>query len=228
MVSGTNFSLKPEDEQNIITAAYQRFLNSLSFPIQIIIHSRKVNIDKYLQNLQQRQDKEASPLLQNQISEYSQFIESFVKENPIMSKSFFVAVPYHPKGLTLPPAGGEAKKEGGMSFPGAQLLSFLKRKKEEKKNDDNKEDGEDQKEKAGSKAQAGEDAAEIEFQQEFEKHLLQMKQRTTHVIQGIEAIGLQAKLLDDEQLIELYYNFYNPETMERKDINLPQESKDKK
>ena len=212
MVGGTNFSLKPEDEQNIITSAYQRFLNSLGFPIQIIIHSRKVNINKYLDNLKKREEEEVAPLLQNQIKEYGQFIESFVKENPIMSKAFFVAIPYHPSGFKLLKTEGE-KKEGA-SFPGQNLLSFFK-----KKNGDKKE-GDEEKEKS---ATASEAAIEAEFQKEFDKHLLQMKQRVTHVIQGIEAIGLQAKILDDEELIELFYNFYNPETIERKDINLPKE-----
>ena len=86
MVSGTNFSLKPESEQNVLTASYQRFLNSLGFTIQIIVHSRKVNVERYLENLAKRQNEEPSPLLQNQIAEYRQFVESFVKENPIMTK----------------------------------------------------------------------------------------------------------------------------------------------
>lgn len=105
MVAGTNFALKPEDEQNILTAAYQNFLNSLGFSLQIIIHSRKVNIQRYLATLQKREAEEISPLLQNQIAEYREFIASFVKENPIMTKTFFVAVPYHPTSLTKKPRG---------------------------------------------------------------------------------------------------------------------------
>ncbi|MGB9608964.1 MAG: hypothetical protein ACPL3E_01155, partial [Minisyncoccia bacterium] len=96
VVGGTNFALKSEEEQNIITQAYQDFLNSLEFPIQIIIHSRKINIEKYLANLSERKKTESSSLLQNQIEEYIQFIRSFVKENAIMLKTFFVVVPYDP------------------------------------------------------------------------------------------------------------------------------------
>ncbi|MBS3903528.1 MAG: hypothetical protein KGZ30_04125 [Anaplasmataceae bacterium] len=214
MVSGTNFSLKPEDEQNIITAAYQRFLNSLGFPIQIIIHSRKVNIEKYLENLRKRQDQETSPLLQSQISEYGQFIESFVKENPIMSKAFFVAVPYYPVGFRLPQEKGQTKTP---AFDPKNLLSFFKKKKEVEEKDLPAKT-EEKKEVPATEVDQDE-----EFNKEFEKHLLQMKQRVTHVIQGIESIGLQAKLLDDEELIELFYNFYNPETVERRDLNIPKE-----
>ena len=94
MVSGINFSLKSEGEQSAITAGYQNFLNSLDFPIQIIIHSRKINIEKYLSDMDARMREEQSPLLQNQISEYREFVRKFVEENAIMGKSFLVVVPY--------------------------------------------------------------------------------------------------------------------------------------
>ena len=74
MVSGVNFALKSEDEQTLIVQAYQNFLNSVDFPLQIIIHSRKVNIDSYVQNLLLRKENEPSPLLQSQLEEYANFI----------------------------------------------------------------------------------------------------------------------------------------------------------
>src|SRR5580693_2685029 len=69
MVGGVNFALKSELEQNIITQGYQNFLNGIDFPLQIVIHSRKVNIDIYIQGLLARKDLEESPLLKNQIDE---------------------------------------------------------------------------------------------------------------------------------------------------------------
>src|SRR5882724_4835355 len=94
MVDGVNFSLKSEEEQNIITYAYQNFLNGLDFPIQIVVHSRKINIEKYINELEARQREEQTPLLQNQIGEYREFIRSFVKENAVMERSFLVIVPF--------------------------------------------------------------------------------------------------------------------------------------
>ena len=96
LVGGLNFQLKSEEEQNSISAAYQNFLNSIDFGIQVIVHSRKVNIDKYLKNLDDKVKEEPSPLLQNQISEYREFIRQFVQDHDIMSKSFFVVVPFYP------------------------------------------------------------------------------------------------------------------------------------
>ncbi len=98
MVSGINFELKSEEEQNIITANYQDFLNSLDFSTQIVIHSRKINIDNYLSKMAQRRQQEESELLRNQIDEYVEYIKGFVKENEIMTKTFFVVVPYENAG----------------------------------------------------------------------------------------------------------------------------------
>jgi type IV secretory pathway VirB4 component len=209
MVGGTNFSLKPETEQNILTGAYQRFLNSLGFPIQIIVHSRKVNVEKYLATLEKRQNDEISPLLQSQILEYRQFVQSFVRENPIMTKSFFLAVPYYGTGVkiskkTVP--GDKKQSSSPLSF-----LPFFKKKEEVP---------------APVAPQSVTPTQDLSASEEvdFEKGLLQMKQRITHVLQGLETMGLQATLLNDEQLIELLYNFYNPETVEKRDLPLPHEN----
>src|SRR5271170_3114946 len=96
MVGGVNFALKSELEQNIITQGYQNFLNGIDFPLQIVVHSRKVNIDSYIQGLVARKDYEESPLLKSQIDEYAEFIKGFVQKNAIMEKNFLVVVPFYP------------------------------------------------------------------------------------------------------------------------------------
>jgi len=103
MVSGINFELKSEDEQNIIIYAYQNFLNTLDFSIQIVVHSRKLNIESYLDKLSERKSMETNELLKNQISEYIEFIRSYVELNAVMAKNFFVIVPYDP---IIIPGGG--------------------------------------------------------------------------------------------------------------------------
>lgn len=93
-VSGINFDLKTEEEQNAIILGYQNFLNSLNFTLQVFIHSRKVNIDAYAENLAQLATTETNPLLKEQLIEYREFIKAFVAQNAIMHKSFYVVVPY--------------------------------------------------------------------------------------------------------------------------------------
>ncbi|KKU55335.1 MAG: hypothetical protein UX77_C0013G0004 [Parcubacteria group bacterium GW2011_GWA1_47_11] len=99
LVDGTNFDLKSEDEQRVIVGAYQSMLNSLDFSLQTQIHSRKLNIDGYLENLGARIKEEDNPLIKTQIEEYIAFVKSFVGENAIMAKSFFVVVPYDPSAM---------------------------------------------------------------------------------------------------------------------------------
>ena len=98
MVAGVNFALKSDAEQTLIVQAYQNFLNSIDFPLQIIVHSRKVNIDVYIEGLTRRKESEPSPLLQSQIDEYVNFIKEFVEKNAIMEKTFLVVVPFYQVG----------------------------------------------------------------------------------------------------------------------------------
>src|SRR3989338_4613089 len=105
LVDGTNFDLKSEDEQRVIVGAYQSMLNSLDFSLQTQIHSRKLNIEGYLQNLTRRLEEEDNSLIRTQIEEYIEFVKSFVAENAIMAKSFFVVVPYDPSALPTSASG---------------------------------------------------------------------------------------------------------------------------
>src|SRR3989344_7911623 len=105
LVSGVNFDLKSEEEQGLIIYAFQGFLNSLSFSVQVFIHSRKLNIEGYLQKISERENQEPNDLLKNQITEYREFIQTFVSQNAIMDKTFFITVPYDPVALPQSSAG---------------------------------------------------------------------------------------------------------------------------
>lgn len=96
MCSSLNFALKSTDEQDAIIFQYQNFLNGLDFPIQFVIHSRKLNITPYIESLRARQKEEDNELLKIQINEYIDFITSFVDMTNIMSKTFYVVVPFTP------------------------------------------------------------------------------------------------------------------------------------
>jgi type IV secretory pathway VirB4 component len=185
LVSGINFDLKSEDEQNAIIAGYQGFLNSLNFSIQIFVHSRKVNVAAYLENLKKIEVSETNPLLQMQIAEYGSFIKEFTGENAIMQKSFFVVVPYDP--VSIPGTGGGT---GG-------LLGMFKKKGKE------------------AEAQQAADVAE-----RFQEKAGQLAQRTDQIVSGLTQLGLRAVPLGDQELTELLYNLYNPESVEKKGLRL--------
>lgn len=94
MVSSINFSLKSKDEQEAIISSYINFLNSLNFPIQILVQSRVLNLDSYLQKLKEMQELQPNDLLKMQIKSYIDFLNELVSLGEIMDKKFFIIIPY--------------------------------------------------------------------------------------------------------------------------------------
>ncbi len=96
LVSSVNFALKSEEEQNGLVAGYVSFLNNLDFPAQIVIQSRDLNIDNYLENIKKKEREQTNELLRIQTAEYIQYVSELVSIGKIMSKRFFVVIPYNP------------------------------------------------------------------------------------------------------------------------------------
>ncbi|PIR88981.1 MAG: hypothetical protein COU07_03775 [Candidatus Harrisonbacteria bacterium CG10_big_fil_rev_8_21_14_0_10_40_38] len=186
MISGINFDLKSEDEQEMIIGSFQSFLNSLDFSIQIFIHSRKLNVDNYLERLVLRESEEENGLLKNQISEYREFIKSFVGENAIMAKNYFVVVPYDPIQLS---GGGEAITD--------KIFGVLKKKGIGKPTERLPESGESD-------------------EKQLSRHIEQITHRVDQVVSGLNQIGLRAVSLNGDELLDLFYNLYNPSVVERR------------
>jgi len=96
LVSSINFDLKSEDERNAILQSFQNFLNSLSFPLQIMIDSKKIDLDDYLKMIETKKNSQKNELLKIQISEYIDYIKGLLDQVNIMDKRFFVIVPFYP------------------------------------------------------------------------------------------------------------------------------------
>ena len=92
--STINFLLKSQDEQDAIIISFQRFLNSLNFPIQILIRSTKLDINWYLGKLNDMAIKQENPLLQNQTYEYIEYLKKLVEVAQIMKKEFYIIIPF--------------------------------------------------------------------------------------------------------------------------------------
>jgi hypothetical protein len=95
MVSSINFALKSEEEQTSIIYAFQSFLNSLDFFCQIIVQSRNINITPYLDSLKDLEERQTNELLRRQTSSYREFIKNMVVGDVVMTKNFYVVVPYN-------------------------------------------------------------------------------------------------------------------------------------
>ncbi len=100
LASSLNFALKSADEQNAIISQFQNFLNSLDFSIQIFVQSKRLDIRPYIALLEERYKEQVTELMKIQTREYIEFIKTFVDNSNIMTKGFFIVIPYMPPTLT--------------------------------------------------------------------------------------------------------------------------------
>ncbi|MBI4121801.1 MAG: hypothetical protein HY461_00560 [Parcubacteria group bacterium] len=180
LTSSLNFSLKSEQEQNATVSSYTQFLNSLKFPVQIVIQSRKLNIDNYLASLDQKHREQTNELLKLQIADYRNFVAELIELGEIMSKRFYVVVPYAP---------GTDSQRGFMDRVQSLFIP----------------------------------ATRVTLQRsKFLERRRALLQRVDQVLSGLQGMGLNSVVLNTQNLIELYYESYNPDISEQqriKDIN---------
>jgi hypothetical protein len=93
-VSSINFELKSEDEQDALIDIYESFLNSVSCPLQILIRTREVDLDRYLSELRERLQGETEIIYRQQIENYDEFIRSLITTNKILTRHFYIVIPY--------------------------------------------------------------------------------------------------------------------------------------
>jgi type IV secretory pathway VirB4 component len=120
LTSSVNFALKSEDEQKSLIYQFQNLLNSLDFSIQIFIESRRLDIRPYIAILEERYKEQTSELLKIQTREYIEFVKTFTENSNIMTKSFFVVIPYSAAALSA---------TGGFGAVGESFTGLLGRKK---------------------------------------------------------------------------------------------------
>lgn len=132
--SSVNFDLLSEREQSALVFAYGGILNSLSFPLQIVIHSYTKDVSSYLKNLKTAEEKQINPLLKERIVSYRRFIEETVKKNEVLSKSFYIVVPFSVLELGIKGMKGELlsslvpkiERKSGLPFPKEYILEKAK------------------------------------------------------------------------------------------------------
>jgi hypothetical protein len=126
-VTSINFNLKSTEEQEAIILSYQKFLNALDFPVQIMVRSKKLDIDNYIEKLHIRHKKITNDLLRKQMAEYMEYIQKLVEHADIMQKRFFIVIPVDP-----PRAQPKSLFSKFLSYikPDDTVLDILKRRKE--------------------------------------------------------------------------------------------------
>jgi hypothetical protein len=115
--TAVNFSLLSEGEQDATIYSYAGLLNSLTFPIQIVIRSQKKDINAYLALLNAQKQRIKNPLLKNQLEKYHQFIQKTVRENEVLDKKFYLVIPFSSLELGISSTlSSTIKKKPGLPF----------------------------------------------------------------------------------------------------------------
>lgn len=185
-VSGINLDLKSSEEQSTILNAWRQLLNHLEFSLEVVVHSTKTNIDSYLNFLQELVSKETNELLKIQGEDYANFLSALVMENAIMTKKFFIIIPYDPVIV---------KSQGFLGQVKDTLKGVINLKRESFSN------------------------INILSDEEFENYYQQLMIRQTGVLSALTRIGLTVKTLTTKELIEIFFNLYNPSLQEHKEIH---------
>ncbi len=185
MISSINFALKSDEEQNSIIYAYQDFLSTLDFSCQILVRSRKINITPYLDDLRELERKQTNELLKKQTEGYREFIKKTIKGQEIMTKNFYLIVPYSAL------EGMGTKETIESQFNISKILESLGLKKGS----------------SPQKSSADEDAG-------FQNKKNQLWQRMEFAAMGLRRCGLESIPLTTSEIIELFWATHHPKQAE--------------
>lgn len=183
MVKSINFDLMSPQEQESVEYAYQGFLNSLYFPVQIFIRSRKVDLKPYLERLDKIRSEHDNMLLALLMEDYIDYMDGLSRQTNIMDKNFYLIIPFYPvvevqKVLT-------------------QNKNFLS---------------------GVTKLFDRSEQHVVINEADLEKAKTELRNRVQASLSGLQQCGIQGLPLDTQELIELYYDSYNPDTATRQKL----------
>jgi len=156
-VGAVNYWLLSAEEQQAMIFAYANLLNSLSFPVQVLILSKKMNISSYLEYVDKKIEQQTNPNLKKILSSYKEFIKTIIKKGTVLEKRFFFVIPFSPLELGVSGVASNLNKE--YIFSRAKTSLYPKR---------------------------------------------------DHLIRLLLKIGLKPKVLYKQEIVELFYDLYNP------------------
>ncbi|HEY5550165.1 MAG TPA: TraC family protein [Candidatus Saccharimonadales bacterium] len=180
MCKAINFDLMSPQEREAVEFAYQGFLNSLNFPIQIFMRSEKVDLKPYLKKLDKIRSEQDNMLLALLMEDYIGFLDAIAQQTNIMDKQFYVVISYPDPNQNV---RSTIKQSTGFFTGMADLFS--------------------------SKDKTPHVVIDEKV---LEEAKTQLRNRVQAVIEGLQQCSVQSLPLDTQELIELYYNVYNPDT----------------
>ena len=173
--TAVNFDLLSEIEQDATIAAFSMLLNSITFPVQVVLRSKQLDISKYVEKIHKVEQRLDDPLLKMQAESYRKFVQDTIKNNEVLDKKFYVVIPF----------GGTADKEPGSGPFDFFVKLFGVHKKRVTVNVD-------------------------EVLKEAE---VKLYPKIDHIIKEFNRIGVRARQMTTQELVELYFDIYNPSTV---------------
>lgn len=162
--TAVNFGLLAEEEQEALIYAYASLLNSLSFPLQVVIMSKRMDISSYIERVAGEEEKQPNPVIKERLRRYREFILSIVRENKVLEKKFYIVLFFSSLELGVKGAFGNSKKKK-LPFRKDYIVSRAK---------------------------------------------TSLFPKRDHLLRQFGRIGLKGKQLTTQELVEFFYNIYNP------------------
>ena len=172
--TAVNFDLLSEIEQDAIIAAFSMLLNSITFAIQIVIRSRKLDISKYVDKVRKVEMKLTDPLLKHQAEAYRKFVQEVIKVNEVLDKRFYVVIP---SGVS------RVGEEGAGAFDWIMKLMGTQNRR-----------------------------TSVNVEKVLQSGKIELEPKVDHVTKEFNRIGIKTKQLSTQELVELYFDIYNPST----------------
>ncbi len=172
--TAVNFDLLSEIEQDAIIAAFSMLLNSITFPVQVVLRSKKLDITKYVEKIQRMEAKITDLLMRHQAEAYRKFVQEVIKTNEVLDKKFYVVVP----------SGSTINLEQSGAFDWVTKLLGLQNKR-----------------------------SEVNVDKALNDAKIQLSPKVDHVIKEFGRIGVKSRQLSTQELVELYFDIYNPTTL---------------
>ncbi|MFC1722238.1 hypothetical protein ACFL0C_01170 [Patescibacteria group bacterium] len=173
--TAVNFDLLSEIEQDATIAAFSMLLNSITFPIQIVLRSKRLDITKYVEKVHKSEQRIEDPLMKMQAEAYRKFIQETIKTNEVLDKKFYAVIPSGPTSERQP---GSGPFDFFIKLFGIQHKRIAVNVEEAVKN------------------------AEVK-----------LYPKVDHMIKEFNRIGLRARQINTQELVELYFDIYNPSTV---------------
>lgn len=175
--TAVNFDLLSEIEQDAIISAFSMLLNSITFPVQVVVRSKRLDISKYIEKVQRIESKINDPLLKHQAESYRKFIQDIIKRNEVLDKKFYVVV-------STGGANGGGKEMGSSPFD--WIIKLF-----------------------GTHARR----ISVNVDKVLKESLVELSPKIDHLMKEFNRIGVRTRQLATQELVELYFDIYNPSTI---------------